>query len=61
MITIYQTTMLKSTPAQIRAGRAYYAKNSEEIKRKAKEYYTLHSESLKAKRRARYKAKKNLI
>ena len=53
--------MLKSTPAQIRAGRTYYAKNNEEIKRKAKEYYQLHSEELKAKRRERYRAQKSLI
>ena len=53
--------MLKSTPAQIRAAKNYYAKNSEEIKRKAKIYYELNSEALKAKRRARYRAQKNLI
>ena len=53
--------MLKSTPAQLKASKTYYAKNNEEIKKKAKEYYILHSEVLKAKRRARYRAQKNLI
>jgi len=52
--------MLKSTPAQIRAAKNYYAKNNETIKGKAKIYYQLHSEELKAKRRERYRAKKNL-